>query len=148
MNIRNFNFWVIAKPAEDVPGEWVAHCLEVDVVSQGRSLNHSFAMVAEAVAMVVTEDLAAGRQPTDRRAPEEFWRELWNLANTGKPFSVGSAPDDDVKCAAAQLVLTVFPIAESTPPLLHRPSSPPPPEPLQWKVPVAWGGRGGFEACA
>lgn len=148
MNIRNFNFWVIAKPAEDVPGEWVAHCLEVDVVSQGSSLNHAFEMVAEAVAMVVTEDIATGKQPTDRRAPEEFWGELWDVVHSGKPLPKGGVPDEDVTCAAAQMVISVVEIhaPQNTP--VRRTSSVPPPQAPKWNLPVIWGDSPGLVACA
>ena len=65
--------WLKVSRARDVPGEWVAHCLDFDVVTQGNSRAHALRMVREAVEIVVREDLAAGRNPHARRAPPEFW---------------------------------------------------------------------------
>jgi hypothetical protein len=38
MNTRAYNFWFVFQRAEDVSGEWVGQCLELDVWSQGTSL--------------------------------------------------------------------------------------------------------------
>ncbi len=78
MNDRTYNFWLVVRPAPDLPGQWIAHCLEVDVVTQGTSLEHAFQMAAEAVCMVVVEDHEAGRDPYARRAPAEYWTELYS----------------------------------------------------------------------
>lgn len=67
---RCFHF--VAYPAEDLPGQWVAHCLDFDVMSQGDSLRHSLAMLSEALTIVVHEsDLSR-----HKRAPEEDWEEF------------------------------------------------------------------------
>jgi hypothetical protein len=67
--------WVVVSPAEDVPGEWLAHCLDLDVMSQGRSLPHALDMMVEAVGLVLDEDCKAGLNPFDRMAPQEHWAE-------------------------------------------------------------------------
>jgi len=81
---RVYDLWVVAKPAEDVPGEWVAHCLEFDVVTQGRNARHAFEMASEAVAMVISDDLKASRDPSLRRAPKSFWDELYAMIPRAK----------------------------------------------------------------
>lgn len=58
-----YKTWVLLRPAEDLAGAWVAHSLEFDVVSQGNSAEHAMEMVAEAVNMVVQDDLNDGRDP-------------------------------------------------------------------------------------
>ena len=41
MDERVYNIWVIACPSKSIEGQWVAHALEFDVVSQGNSLEHA-----------------------------------------------------------------------------------------------------------
>lgn len=81
--IREYNFWLHVHPAEDIDGEWVAHCLDLDVVSQGNSLKNAFDMVIEATLMVVCDDLNAGRDPLERRAPKKFWDPMWAIVQKG-----------------------------------------------------------------
>lgn len=87
MDERIFNVWVIARPAPDLPGQWLAHCLDFDVVSQGGSLKDAMRMVHEAAVMVALDDLNSGRDPHERRAPEEFFGELYGLFESGEKFS-------------------------------------------------------------
>lgn len=76
MDVKSWNVWIVFEHAEDVEGEWTGHCLDFDVVSQGRSLKHAAEMVAEACAMVASEDVLTGREPLHRRAPQEFYDDL------------------------------------------------------------------------
>jgi predicted RNase H-like HicB family nuclease len=92
---RLYNFWVLVKPAEDVPGQWLAHCLEVDVVTQGDSIKHVLDMISEAVPMVVEEDLSTGRDPHERRAPKEYWNELYQLLNDSEPTDLARVMEHD-----------------------------------------------------
>lgn len=66
---------VMVTRSESISREWVGHCLELDVVSQGTSPAHALNMVAEAVAIVVLDDLSANRDPLKfrSRAPVEDW---------------------------------------------------------------------------
>lgn len=41
--------------APDIPGVWVAHCVNYDVISQGNSPVHAFEMVIEALQMILDE---------------------------------------------------------------------------------------------
>lgn len=131
---HDYNFWVLVQPSADVPGEWIAHCLEVDVVTQGTSINDAFKMAAEATTMVVCEDLAAGRNPLDRRAPDEFWAELWPVVNDGSRKSLRevAANSGSVRCVAAQLLMhaTIVEMDPST----HKPRE----LPDGWDVPALW----------
>lgn len=62
---------VLVHPAEDVPGQWVGHCLELDILSVGTSPEHALAMTTEAVQMCVDDDVAHGWDPFARRpAPD------------------------------------------------------------------------------
>src|SRR5882724_3261643 len=85
--MRVFNLWVVVRPAEDLPDQWVAHCLDLDVVSQGNTFQQAMEMVFEASSMIVADDIVAGRDPSSRRAPENFWEELIAIVTTGQSFS-------------------------------------------------------------
>lgn len=85
---RFFPLWVIFKPAEDIPGTWVAHCLDLDVITSGTSLPHALGMILEAAAMTIEEDLNSGRNPLERRAPPEFWQEMERIITGGRPTSL------------------------------------------------------------
>jgi predicted RNase H-like HicB family nuclease len=76
--------WIVIFPAEDVPGTWVAHALEFDVVTQGSNAEDAYAMATEAVTMVLTEDLREGRDPYARRAPDECWKPLREMFDHGE----------------------------------------------------------------
>jgi predicted RNase H-like HicB family nuclease len=65
---------VLIGPAEDVPGQWFGHCLDLDIVSAGISSEHALEMVTEAVGLCIEDDLANGLDPWARRpAPPECW---------------------------------------------------------------------------
>ncbi len=87
-NHRPLNFWVVAKPAPDMPGWWIAHCLDIDVITQGDSLEDALSSIPEAVGMTLADDLKAGRDPLQRRAPPEYWAELAEIQRSGDPFIV------------------------------------------------------------
>ena len=88
-----FTSWMVVEPAEDMPGVWVAHCLDFDVISQGDSLQLAIDSVTEAVAMTVVDDLQNGLEPNDRRAPAEYWEHLARVLKHGT--QVGRIPDDE-----------------------------------------------------
>lgn len=80
------NVWVVATKAEDVPDEWVAHCLDLDIISQGSTLDEALEAVSEAILMAVAEDLANDDDPLDRsQAPDECWSFLNAVIRNGKP---------------------------------------------------------------
>jgi hypothetical protein len=72
------DLWMLVKPAPDVRGEWIAHCLNLDIISQGTSAIDALKMLMEAVTITVLDDMAKGRDPGKRRsAPDDAWAE-WN----------------------------------------------------------------------
>lgn len=75
--MTTYAFWIIFRPAADIPGQWVAHNLDLDVVTQGDSLTHAILMAQEATEMVLVDDIAAGRDLMDRRAPGKHWDDMW-----------------------------------------------------------------------
>jgi predicted RNase H-like HicB family nuclease len=98
------NVWVLAYPAEDVPGQWVGHCLDLDVVSVGTSLDDALRMTAEAVALCLQWDAESGLDPFARsKAPGEAWELLDRVVREGR---YGEHPAN-----AAMVVATQFHIA-------------------------------------
>lgn len=104
---RVYNVWVLAHPCQDVPGQWVAHCLEFDVVSQGNSLEHAMRMVGEACALVVVDDLTKGKDPLARRAPEKCFDEMFEALQTGNrvPMDIALADSTGKYSYAIQMEL-------------------------------------------
>lgn len=65
---------VVIYPAPDLEGEWVAHCLELDMVSQGSSPPNALEMIAEAIEVTAQDNVQHGRPPLDfRAAPRDVW---------------------------------------------------------------------------
>lgn len=85
MKTRHFNFSAVVRAATDVAGEWVVHVLDLDLVTQGRSIPHAFEMAGEASAMVLIDDLGAGKDPLARRASQDAWDAFWAMAREGTP---------------------------------------------------------------
>ncbi len=68
-----FNVFVI--PAPDLPGQWVAQCIELDLVTQGNTSEHATVMLVEAIGLVAEE---RGFPPFEFRAiPAEEARAYW-----------------------------------------------------------------------
>jgi hypothetical protein len=86
MHFAETTMTVLVTPSEDVPGQWVAHCLNIDVVTQGDSVQHAFMMVKEAVLQVVLDDIAHGLDPLERpRASEDLWELVTTTLREGCP---------------------------------------------------------------
>ncbi len=89
MEVRNYNLRAIIYRAPDAPHIWVAHCLELDVVSQGATPGQANEAIREAVEMVLLDDLNAGFDPFGRHpAPadiQERWAELFRY---GRPVDL------------------------------------------------------------
>lgn len=82
---RTFSLTVYLTRAPDVAGQWVGHCLDVDVVSQGDSMKHAYEMTREAVEMIVLDDLNVGREPAQRSAPREEWEAAYGVVKSANP---------------------------------------------------------------
>jgi predicted RNase H-like HicB family nuclease len=104
MNTREYNFWFVFKRAGDVPGEWVGHCLDLDVVTQGNSLQHAMQMLSEACSMTVCDDVRSSMDPLDRRAPQACWDSMFNIANHGVPVDFGTLDETKVSYVACNVV--------------------------------------------
>ena len=77
----------VVKPSEEIPGRWIGHCLELDVVSEGISSAHAKEMILEATGLIVVDDLQNGRDPFERQPyrncepckPETLMRRLLRM---------------------------------------------------------------------
>lgn len=59
---------------DDELGQWVSHCLDLDIVSQGETVATSIESIIEAVRLCIDEDQAQGLHPLSRpAAPQECW---------------------------------------------------------------------------
>lgn len=111
---RSISAWIVLKPSADLPGQWVAHCLDYDLVSQGNSLHHATDMIIEALILVFEDELQQGRELQERRAPARYWDEMFNVlrqahASTGVPAEEAAQA---VAVAHLQLDLTVLQAGE------------------------------------
>lgn len=110
-NERFYNFWVVVRPSKELEGQWIAHCLELDIVTQGNSIRHVFEMIEEAVSMAVIDDLADQIEPHSRNsAPKEYWDELWENIKRGESIELVElmkSDDSTISFVAAQLVTRV-----------------------------------------
>lgn len=60
-------------PCEDLQGEWVSWCPELDIMSQGNGAEHGLAMLCEAIKLCIEDDISSGRRvchPLRRRDPK------------------------------------------------------------------------------
>ena len=67
-------FSILIQAAPDVEGQWLAHCLNWDLLTQGDSPKPIMEMVVEAIIIAIEDDRAAGLDPADRpSAKREYW---------------------------------------------------------------------------
>ncbi len=107
--IYSQTLWILVARSEQVAGQWVAHCLALDIVSQGDSIAHAFEMASEAVLECVKSDIEHDLNPSDRQpAPEKEWEPLFKLLKTGRPLDAIPAEEtDQISVVAGQLRVTV-----------------------------------------
>ncbi len=72
MTETTYTFWIKVTPTE-LEGQWIAHCPDFDVMSQGNGPAHAVKMLQEALAMSFAEDLVAGVDPHSRRVGTDEW---------------------------------------------------------------------------
>ena len=80
-----FPLRVVVYPAPDVPGQWIAHGLETDIVTQGDSVDHAIEMMADAVGSLAEYHAERGLFPL-RLTPAP--REVWDLVGISRPSGI------------------------------------------------------------
>jgi predicted RNase H-like HicB family nuclease len=67
----SYLLWMLIKEAPDVPGEWLAICPKLGVVTQGSTPKQALSMGFEAVEMIWTHDIYEGKDPFAREDPND-----------------------------------------------------------------------------
>lgn len=100
---------VLVTPAPDLPGQWIAHVLNLDLVTQGDSVEHALEMSREAVALVLEDDLSRGLDSFQRRRAEPtFWQLVTEALQSGLPLP-SVADRSRIRAAVARLQVTLAP---------------------------------------
>jgi predicted RNase H-like HicB family nuclease len=73
--------------APDVQGKWVAHCLDFNTLAQADDPETAMRLVMEAAVEIVEDDLRDGVDPKERRATEDDWSILEEVATRGQTFA-------------------------------------------------------------
>lgn len=89
-----FNLWTLVERSEELPGQWVAHVLELDAVTHGNSLEHAIEMAYEAATLIIVDDLTEGRSLASRRAPDEYWADLYAVLQHGQHLDGQNIPEE------------------------------------------------------
>jgi predicted RNase H-like HicB family nuclease len=112
---------VLVTPAADLPDQWVAHCLQLDIVTQGNSIEHAFKMICEACELSMNADLEDGLDPFDREpAPDEDWNPYYAIMKQSIPLSrVPAEKRNKLKAIAGEIVATLHEKSEHIEPLLN-----------------------------
>ena len=110
-----FPLRVVLYPAPDLKGQWIAHGLETDIVTQGDSAEHALAMMADALHTVTTYQ-ALRRRPSLQLRPAP--REVWDLAADAVPLDVTArvAPRRRVAPAPAAGPWSLYGLVSHRPP--------------------------------
>lgn len=91
-------FSILIRRETGLEGQWVAHCLNWDLVSQGDTPEHAARMIAEAILVALVEDTREGLDADDRpAAPRELWKIFERTQQRGKRIAA-----DDVNALAAK----------------------------------------------
>jgi len=80
-----FPLRVVLYPAPDLKGQWIAHGLETDLVTQGDSAEHALAMMADALQALSTYQ-SVRRRPALQLRPAP--KEVWDLAAQAVPLDL------------------------------------------------------------
>jgi hypothetical protein len=86
MELHRYRVSVTVESAPDVPGKWVAHCLDFNTLSQADDPETAMRLALDAACEVVEEDLRTGANPTDRRADDDDWAIFEDVATRGQTF--------------------------------------------------------------
>ncbi|MCB9671333.1 MAG: hypothetical protein H6736_23200 [Alphaproteobacteria bacterium] len=114
MDQQSTNVWVMLYPAHDVAG-WIGHCLDLDLVNQGRTLTEAFEGVSESIATAAECAIREGTSVLQmyRPAPEEDWEHFRRLQQVGE-LHVPSLEASARGCHVAAHVRIVVTVADGT----------------------------------
>lgn len=84
---RSFVLRALIYRAPSLGDQWIAHCPELDVMSQGNSPSHAAHMIVEATSMCIIDDLNDGLEPLDRGPNVELAERCERVLKHGKKLS-------------------------------------------------------------
>lgn len=99
-------FSILIRQEAGLEGQWVAHCLNLDLVSQGNSPSDAVRMILEATSIAVIDDMKAGLDPAGRSpAPKDLWDLFARTQQSGTRIA---AADVDRLAASKSLVVALI----------------------------------------
>ena len=76
---------VVSYPAPDLPGVWIAHSLDLDIMAQADSAENAGAVLRDSIMEMVLFRMTRGLTPVEwSAAPDEFWKAA--EAKIGEPL--------------------------------------------------------------
>jgi len=134
---RTFDLHIVLWPDTEIRGRWMAHCLELDVLTWGTSVEHAVEMVREAAGMVLVDDLSKDRDPLLRRAPQEDWDSMWTRLRGARPQPLSEVANGRPEFIILESVVTMTAFTPTEFAALVA-GAQQPPTPLEFSVPVAF----------
>ena len=123
-NTPGQNVWILVFPAEDLTGTWLAHCLDLDVMSFGGSVREALDNVRTTSFEVIANEIEHGRDPFARRARVEdtLWNTLNDVVKRGEPIQdLATLETNDLTCLVTQARIHIH-RAPLRPPAEARPT--------------------------
>lgn len=75
---------LLVKPADDAPGRWLAYCLDVNLVSEGHSVEEALKSLQDVLSIAFLDDCKRGQNPLTRNAAApRFWKFFSLIRQTG-----------------------------------------------------------------
>lgn len=109
MDTRPLNLRALIFRSETAPHLWVAHCLELDVISQGSSPLEARQAIEDAVLDTLNDDLSAGLDPLGRNpAPADVLRRWDDLILRARTVDLADADVVDREQVTCFLVYLPF----------------------------------------
>ena len=109
--IQNLNlpFWAYFERDASIGGAWVAHVLELDLVTQGQSLSDAMEMARDAALEIVLDDMQNGRNFRDRRAEPKYFDKLWELLSSkpAQPVTAVVRDEKEFTKVGTQIVISL-----------------------------------------
>ena len=128
-NSYAFETLVYVYPADDVPGQWIAHAIENDVVTVGDDVEHAIHMGIEAAVCVAFEDYSLGIDPRERgkKTPSEVRERAYRLVEEGEPCAFKDLPSHkaDIGACAFPFVLMMSKVVPAQEQQEERPAPKP-----------------------
>jgi len=104
LELREFS--ILIRQEAGLEGQWIAHCLNLDLVSQGNSPSDAVRMILEATSIAVIDDMKEGLDPAGRSSAP---KDLWDLfARTQQSGTRIAAADVDRLAASRTLVVALI----------------------------------------